>query len=174
MANKTVNIYERVKVQGKWTDRSVSIPKLKADGTMYLKDNREGKFRISWYEGKSKKWHPTICTTLSEALRVKSDKEWFVQNQNRPGVQDPTLPDARLPMSVAINGYIDALTGAKACASPKIDRVFSNQNRNVETFNRNRESGDRRRDQSTSNDAENQTSGKRPRGPDPEAKSCHH
>ena len=36
MANKTVRIYERVKVQGKWTDRSVAIPKLKADGTMYL------------------------------------------------------------------------------------------------------------------------------------------
>jgi site-specific recombinase XerD len=29
-------------------------------------------------------------------------------------VQDPTLPDARLPISVAINGYIDALMGAKA------------------------------------------------------------
>ena len=36
VANKTVRIYERVKVQGKWTDRSVAIPKLKADGTMYL------------------------------------------------------------------------------------------------------------------------------------------
>ena len=103
-----------MKVQGKWTDRAVPIPKLKADGTMYLKDDREGKFHISWYEGKIKKWHPTTCTTLSEALKVKADKEWFVQNQNCPGVQDPTLPDARLPISVAINGYIDALMGAKA------------------------------------------------------------
>ena len=114
VANKTVKIYDRVKVQGKWTDRPVSIPKLKADGTMYLKDDREGKFHISWYEGKSKKRHPKTCTTLSEALKVKADKEWFVQNQNCPGVQDPTLPDARLPISVAINGYIDALMGAKA------------------------------------------------------------
>jgi hypothetical protein len=79
-----------------------------------LKDDREGKFHISWYEGKSKKWHPKTCTTISEALRVKADKEWFVQNQNRPGVQDPILPDARIPISVAINGYIDALMGAKA------------------------------------------------------------
>jgi hypothetical protein len=39
LANKTVKIYERVKVYGKWTDRPVSIPKLKADGTMYLKDD---------------------------------------------------------------------------------------------------------------------------------------
>jgi integrase len=114
VANKTVNIYERVKVQGKWTDRSVPIPKLKADGTMYLKDDREGKFHISWYEGTSKKWHPKTCATLSEALRVKADKEWFVQNQNRPGVQDPTRPDVRVPISLAVNDYIDALTGAKA------------------------------------------------------------
>lgn len=44
----------------------------------------------------------------------KADKEWFVQNHNRPGVQDPTLPDSRIPISVTINGYIDALIGAKA------------------------------------------------------------
>ena len=91
MANKTVKIYERVKVQEKWTDRPVSIPKRKADGTLYLKDDRGGKFHLSWYEAKNKKWHPKACATLSEALRVKADKEWFVQNQNRPGVQDPTL-----------------------------------------------------------------------------------
>jgi hypothetical protein len=103
VANKTVKIYERVKVQEKWTDRPVSIPKLKADGTLYLKDDRGGKFHISWYEGKNKKWHPKTCATLSDALRVKADKEWFVQNQNRPGVQDPTLPDARIPISVAID-----------------------------------------------------------------------
>ncbi len=114
VANKTVKIYERVKVQGKWTDRSFKIPRLKADGRMYLKDDREGKFRISWYEGKSKKWHPTICTNLSDVLRVKADKEWFVLSQSRPGVKDPTLPDTRSPISVWINSYIDALTGAKA------------------------------------------------------------
>jgi hypothetical protein len=68
VANKTVKIYERVKVQGRWTDRSVSIPKLKVDGKMYLKDDREGKFHISWYEGENKKWHPTTCTTLRDAL----------------------------------------------------------------------------------------------------------
>jgi hypothetical protein len=55
VASKIVKIYERVKVHGRWTDHSVEIPRLKADGTMYLKDDREGKFRISWYEGKGKK-----------------------------------------------------------------------------------------------------------------------
>ena len=89
MANKTVKIYERVKLQGKWTDRAVPIPKLKADGMMYLKDDREGKFHISWYEGKIKKWHPTTCTTLSEALRVKADKEWFVRTRIVPECKTP-------------------------------------------------------------------------------------
>jgi hypothetical protein len=81
VANKNVKIYERVKVHEKWTDRPVSIPKLKADGTLYLKDDRGGKFHISWYEGKNKKWHPKTRATFSDALRVKADKEWFVQNQ---------------------------------------------------------------------------------------------
>jgi len=68
VANKTAKIYERVQVHGKWTDLAVSIPRLRADGTLYLKDDREGKFRISWYEGKRKQWHLTICFSLSEAL----------------------------------------------------------------------------------------------------------
>jgi len=52
MANKKVNISERVKVHGKWTSTSVEIPKLKSDNTLYLKDKRQGKFKLSWYEGK--------------------------------------------------------------------------------------------------------------------------
>ena len=117
MANKTARIYERVQVHGKWTDLAAPIPRLRADGTLYLKDDREGKFRISWYEGKRKQWHPQICYSLSEALRLKSDKEWFLKNQCRPGVQDPTLPDTRSPISVAVNSYIEALTGAKKTKS---------------------------------------------------------
>jgi len=62
MANKRVKIYERVRVQGKWTSVSVEIPKLKPDNTLYLKDEREGKFRVSWYEGTRKQWHPTTCS----------------------------------------------------------------------------------------------------------------
>ncbi|MGA3090461.1 MAG: hypothetical protein ABSD75_17755 [Terriglobales bacterium] len=54
MANKTVNIYERVKVDGKWRDCPVEVPKLKPDGKLYLKDDRDGKFMISWYEGRKK------------------------------------------------------------------------------------------------------------------------
>jgi integrase len=118
MANKRVKIYERVQVhRGRWTDRAATIPKLRSDGTLYLKDEREGKFRVSWYEGTKKQWHPTACRTLSEALKVKDDKEWFLKNQNRPGVQDATLPDVRLPISAAVDLYVDSLTRCKRTRS---------------------------------------------------------
>ena len=113
MANKRVKIYESVKVQGKWTSVSVEIPKLKPDNTLYLKDGREGKFRVSWYEGTRKQWHPTTCRTLNDALRVKSDKEWFLKNQSRPGVQDPTTQDARAPIATSVERYVESLTGSK-------------------------------------------------------------
>jgi integrase len=114
MANKRVKIYERVLVhRGRWTDRAVTIPKLRSDGTLYLRDDREGKFRVSWYEGTKKQWHPTTCRTLSDALKVKSDKEWFLKNQTRPGVQDPTTLDARAPIAVSVERYVESLTGSK-------------------------------------------------------------
>ena len=45
-----------MQVDDRWTDRPAVIPKFKADGTLYLKDNRGEKFRVSWYEGKAKQW----------------------------------------------------------------------------------------------------------------------
>lgn len=113
MANKKVNISERVKVHGKWTSTAVEIPKLKSDNTLYLKDKRDGKFKLSWYEGKRKQWHPTTFRTLGEALKAKAEKEWFLQNQNRPGVQDPTQPDTRLLISASVELYVDSLTNSK-------------------------------------------------------------
>jgi hypothetical protein len=117
MANKRVRIYESVKVNGKWTSASVKIPNLKPDNKLYLKDQREGKFRVSWYEGTRKRWYSTTCRTLGEALKVKAEKEWFLQNQNRPGVQDPTVQDTRLPIAVSIDAYVDSLTGSKRTKS---------------------------------------------------------
>jgi site-specific recombinase XerD len=117
MANKRFKIYEHVKVNGNWTVVAVKIPNLKPDGTLYLKDNRDGKFRTSWYEGTKKKWHPTTFHSLSDALRAKSDKEWFLINQTRPGVQDPTTPDARAPISISVERYVESLTGAKRTKS---------------------------------------------------------
>jgi hypothetical protein len=47
----------------------------------------------------------------------KGCKEWFLNNQNRPGVQDPTLPDARLPISAAVDLYVDSPTRCKRTKS---------------------------------------------------------
>jgi hypothetical protein len=117
MANKSVKIYESVRAQGKWTSVSVEIAKLKPDNTLYLKDGREGKFRISWYEGTKKQWHPTTCRNLGEALKVKAEKEWFLQNQNRPGVQDPTTPDSRATIAISVERYVESITGSKKTKS---------------------------------------------------------
>ena len=76
VANKTVKIYERVKVQGKWTDRPVSIPKLKPMARCTSKRTMEGGSTFLGTRGKNKKWHPKTCTTLSDALKVKAEKEW--------------------------------------------------------------------------------------------------
>ena len=113
MANRRVKIYESVKVHRRWTTATVEIPKLRSDGTLYLRDDREGKFRISWYDGAKKQWHPATFGRLSHALKAKSDKEWFLRNQIHPGVQDPTIPDTRVPISISVERYVESLTGAK-------------------------------------------------------------
>lgn len=123
MANKRVKIYERVKRDGVWRDCPVVLPdRLKPDGKLYLKDDRVGSFIVSWYEGRTKKRHPKTCRRLSEALRIKADKEWYLQNLNR-GVKDPTVVDTRLPISVAVAAYIDALTGAHKTRSAHTQAV---------------------------------------------------
>jgi len=130
MANKKVNISERVKVHGEWTSASVEIPKLKPDNTLYLKDKRQGKFKVSWYVGKKKQWHPATFPTLGEALKAKDDKEWFLQNQSRPGVQDPTQPDKRLLISPSVELYLDSLTKSKGTkrAYAQVVREFAGWN----------------------------------------------
>lgn len=139
MANKRVKIYERVQVQGAWTDVAVKIPNLKPDGTLYMKDDRSGKFRVSWYEGKTKQWHPTTCRRLSDALKVKSDKEWFLRNQTRPGVQDPTTPDARAPIAVSVERYVESLTGSKRTKS-----AYGHAVREFEAWNASLKNGSKR------------------------------
>lgn len=37
----------------------------------------------------------------------------FLNNQNRPGVQDPTTPDARAPISISAEHYVESLTHGK-------------------------------------------------------------
>jgi integrase len=117
MANMRVKIYECAKVHGKWTTVRVKAPNLRPDGTLYMRDDRDGRFRVSWYEGNKKQWHHTTFRRLSDALKAKSDKEWFLKNQTRPGVQDPTTPDARAPITISVERYVESLAGSKRTRS---------------------------------------------------------
>ena len=55
MGTVTVSIYERVKSNGKWTRVHVRPPQgRKRDGKLFLKDDRQGKFQLSWYENRQK------------------------------------------------------------------------------------------------------------------------
>lgn len=57
MGEIKVTIYERVKRDGDWTRVPVEIPAgRKRDGRLFLKDDRQGKFELSWYEKRRKKW----------------------------------------------------------------------------------------------------------------------
>jgi len=58
MPNRAVSIYERVNGNKKPTWRPVEIPARQKPlgGGLYLKDNRNGEFYISWYEGKRKRF----------------------------------------------------------------------------------------------------------------------
>ena len=70
MANKRVNIYERFKISGKWTDRPVQLPKLTRQETLNSKDDRSGRFYVTWYDGQNKCRHPEPLILLSDAVNI--------------------------------------------------------------------------------------------------------
>jgi hypothetical protein len=101
MGEIKVAIYERVKRDGKWTRVPVEMPEgRKRDGRLFLKDDREGKFQLSWYENRRKKWQDVTNPTdeqqlplLFHALKQADDKSWFLNNRHR-NIADPTAPAA--------------------------------------------------------------------------------
>ncbi len=86
MGEIKVTIYERVKLDNKWTRVRVEIPEgRKRNARLFLKDDRQGKFQLSWYEKRSKKWqHVTNpndeqkMPQLSHAIKQADDKSWFL------------------------------------------------------------------------------------------------
>ena len=69
MPNRAVSIYEVVKQNGTRSWRAVEIPaREKPLGKgLYQKDNRHGKFYISWYEGTRKRFKKVKGDLLSWA-----------------------------------------------------------------------------------------------------------
>src|ERR1035437_9903013 len=100
MGTVTVSIYERVKSNGKWTRVHIQPPQgRKRDGKLFLKDDRQGKYQLSWYENRQKQWQDVKGRAsdrelphVSDAVVQADDKSWFLSNRHRQ-VADPTSVD---------------------------------------------------------------------------------
>jgi integrase len=120
----TVSIYERVKYGAKWLRKKVAIPPLKANGTLYLKNHRQGVFQLSWYEDRNKQWQVVKSRVgdrdlpfLSDAIAQAEDKSWFLSNQHRQ-VTDPTQNGiAQKKLAVEVAPYIAAKSGCRKTVS---------------------------------------------------------
>jgi integrase len=113
VANKRVNIYERLKINGEWTDRPVQLPKLTREETLNPKDDRSGRFYVTWYDGQKKCRHPEPLILLSDAVNIKVAKEFYLRNCKRAGVTDTTIPKHRLPLRASPEEYLSSLSGCK-------------------------------------------------------------
>jgi site-specific recombinase XerD len=120
-----VTIYERVKLDNKWTRVRVEVPEgRKRDGRLLLKDDRQGKFQLSWYEKRNKKWQDVTnpndeqqMPLLSHAIKQADDKSWFLNNRHR-NVTDPTVAAAaRKKLADEIPSYLEAKSGCKKTVS---------------------------------------------------------
>jgi hypothetical protein len=92
-----VSIIEKIKVEGKWTNKAVQMPKRKPNRKgFYLQDCRDGKFLLVWREGAQKKYSDSI-PTLPEAIRAKEQKELYLASLAKGlKVEDPTEGNTRL------------------------------------------------------------------------------
>jgi hypothetical protein len=120
-----VSIYERGKFGAKWRRKKAAIPPLKANGTLYLKDDRQGVFQRSWREDRQKQWQNVKGRVSererpfhSDAISQAEDKSWFLNYRDRR-VYDPTTDVVeRKKLSVEVSCYIEAKSGCKKTVSP--------------------------------------------------------
>jgi len=120
----TVSIYERVKRSAKWRRQRVQILPRKANGTLNLKDDRQGAFQLSWYEERQKQWQNVKGRVseneppfLSDAIKQAEDKSWFLHSKDRR-VYDPTTDVVeRKKLSVEVPRYIEAKSGCRKTVS---------------------------------------------------------
>jgi hypothetical protein len=68
-----VTIYFRVKHGTKWGRKKAAIPGLKIDGTLFLKDDRQGILRLCWHEGRQKQWQSVKGRVSENELPFLSD-----------------------------------------------------------------------------------------------------
>jgi hypothetical protein len=101
MGDVTVRLYERAKCGAKWCRQKVQIPPRKANGTLHLKDDRQGAFQLSWYEERQKQWQAVKSRAgdhpfLSGAIAQAADKSWFLNDRHRD-VSEPSTSTADSP-----------------------------------------------------------------------------
>ena len=114
----TVSIYERVKINGKWMEKHILMPKTMKDGKLFVKDQREGNFIISWYEDCKKKRQAVEGHNLSDAVALARSKAWYLNNcREHPEVKDPTATTPRPRIEDLIPLYLEAKSG---CPRTKI------------------------------------------------------
>jgi len=125
MGEIKVRIYERVKLDRKWTRRPVPVPdRRKPNGRLFVHHNRQGKFQISWYENRKKQWQEVTNPAsdqelpyLSDAVKLADDKAWFLNNRHRK-VTDPTTEAAsRKKLNTETSLYLDAKSGCEKTRS---------------------------------------------------------
>jgi len=108
-----IAIYERIKTDGKWREVHVPTPRIiKRDGSIFAKDNHEGKFVISWYENRRKKRQAVEGTMLSDAVAMAQSKAWYLDSiRQKRAVQDPTTAAPRPMIQDQTPLYLAAKSG---------------------------------------------------------------
>jgi integrase len=111
-----VSIYERAKTAGKWREIPMRVPRIiKKDGSLFAKDDRQGKFIISWCENRKKKRQAVKADGglpwLSDAVALAKSKAWYLDSRKTHPVSDPTTAPARPEIYGQIPLYLDAKSG---------------------------------------------------------------
>lgn len=110
MANRKVAIYESVMGENRARLVPVELPRRKSSGGLYLKENRQGKFYISWYEGKRKRIKKVSGDLLSLALQAAEGKSWELVHPER--VKEEIPDDDRVTVAGGIDRYLAQMIGS--------------------------------------------------------------
>ncbi|HET9183699.1 MAG TPA: tyrosine-type recombinase/integrase [Candidatus Angelobacter sp.] len=103
-----VRVLERIKQGEKWTMVPV---KVKLDGTLYLKDERQGKFLLVWMES-GKKRYSELFTQLYDVIKAREKKQAYL-NAISHGIEvkDPVVGTVKPTIDDSIDTFLEQLTG---------------------------------------------------------------
>ena len=130
MGTVTVSIYERVKSNGQWTRVRIHPPQgRKRDGKLFFKDDRQGKYQLSWYENpwyenRQKQWQHVKgrisdreLPYLSDAVVQADDKSRFLSNRHRQVADSTSVDSGRKKLGFEVRRCLDGKSGCKKTLS---------------------------------------------------------